>query len=125
MVSLAAAPVFLLQEVEAPALQTVSACMDRKMASEGPQGRARLNAVRSCVRAIETLRRWLLRAHRLPFPKHVVHFIDRVHARAAEPCGPTVQGQVVRALTWIERVADRQEVQQVIANTEMHFGAAG
>ena len=57
--------------------------MDKDMAMEGFTGRTRHNAVRSAVRAIETLRRWLLRVHQLPFPTSVVHFIDGAHARAA------------------------------------------
>ena len=122
---------FLLREMNAPALQTVSNCMDKEMAMQGLAGRTRLNTVRSYVRAIETLRGWLLRAHQLPFPTSAVNFVDCVHARAAEACGPTAPGQVVRALTWIERAAaipdgdrmsEKHEVQQVIANTEMHFG---
>mgnify|MGYP007048833425 CR=1 FL=1 len=61
---------------------------------------------------------------RLQWPKAVVHFIDYVRARAAEPCGPTVPNQALGALAWTERaagfdpnarLASRPEAQQAVA----------
>ena len=43
--------------------------MNKEMAMEGITGRTRLNTVRTYVRVIETIRRWLLRAHQLPFQR--------------------------------------------------------
>ena len=97
--------VHLFEQMGAPSLEMARACMDAERALEGLSGRARINAVRTYVRAGETLRRWLLLARGLPWPRTCVHFIDYMHARAAEPCGPTVPGQLLRALTWIERAA--------------------
>ena len=117
--------VHLFEQMGAPSLEMARACMDAERALEGLSGRARINAVRTYVRAGETLRRWLLLARGLPWPRTCVHFIDYMHARAAEPCGPTVPGQLLRALTWIERAAsvgerERQRERVLTRNARTH-----
>ncbi|CAK0871498.1 unnamed protein product, partial [Prorocentrum cordatum] len=88
----------LLGEMEAPSLEVAESCMDHGRALDGITGRARLNPVRSCVRAGEMLRSIL-------WPMKVVRFIDYVRARAAEPVGLTVPNQALRAMACAERAA--------------------
>ncbi|CAK0905403.1 unnamed protein product [Prorocentrum cordatum] len=108
-------------------------CIDPERAKDGINGSASLNTVRAHARATETMRRLVTRVHGAPWPKTVAHFIYYVDARAAEPCGPSVPNQTLRAVTWTERAAGlnfcveisaRPKVQRVVANTEMLLGAS-
>ncbi|CAK0834129.1 unnamed protein product [Prorocentrum cordatum] len=95
---------WLLGEMWALLLEMARSCTDRERALDDIAGRECLSAVKSLARADGTLRRWLLRAHSVPWPTFV-HFVGSVRAGAAEPCGPTMPKHAVRALAWTERAA--------------------
>ncbi|CAK0814467.1 unnamed protein product, partial [Prorocentrum cordatum] len=65
--------------------------------------RTRINTMRSHARAMETMSRWLPRAHGAPRPATIAHFIDCAHATAADPRGPRAPHKILRALVRTER----------------------
>ncbi|CAK0894957.1 unnamed protein product [Prorocentrum cordatum] len=77
----------LLEEMGAPSRETAQVRKHPERAKDGVTGCARINTVRSHLRVMETMRGWLVPAHGAPWPAKIVHFIDYVRARAAEPRG--------------------------------------
>ncbi|CAK0898965.1 unnamed protein product [Prorocentrum cordatum] len=111
--------IMLLEEMGAPSLETARTCTDPERAKNGgTTGRTRINTVRSHARAVETARRWLLRAHGAPWPVTIAHYIDYVHAKAAEPRGQAVPKQALRAMVWTERGAGVDQNDRLLARPE-------
>eukprot|EP00959_Pyramimonas_sp_CCMP1952_P294398 6157706-Pyramimonas_sp.AAC.1 len=71
--------------------------MNQERAKDAITGRRRIITVRSHVRVGETMCRWLPCACGVPRHVAIVRFLDYAHAMAAEPCGPTVPNQALRA----------------------------
>ncbi|CAL1173513.1 unnamed protein product [Cladocopium goreaui] len=102
-----------LKKFEAPALQHLEHCVSDRHLHMALAGRTRYNTLKRYVKTWMAFMQWLEAAKGVidyPVPGDLVEYL---FSRFDEPCGPTIPGLIVKAVTWMERTAcidDRMKV---------------
>ena len=94
-----------LKKFDAPALEHLEHCVSDRHLHMALAGRTRYNTLKRYVKTWMAFMQWLTAvkgALEYPVPGDLVEYL---FARYDEPCGPTVPGLIVKAITWMERIA--------------------
>ena len=96
----------LLFLYRAPCLLELSSDLDSGRKAEVVAGRLRNGSLRRYLAHIEDMVLWMQRTKLKGPPFRAGDAVDFLFMLAEEPCGHTVPGSVLRALSWFEKAAD-------------------
>ena len=95
-----------LKDINAPALASLQGSLDPDRAANLPVGRTRSSTLKRYLTYFKQWRLWLGEAKlRLP-PGRPADLVDFLLSRRDEPCGRTVPEAVLKAIAWVEQVAE-------------------
>ena len=94
-----------LKRLDAPALEHLEHCVDKKHVHLALAGRTRHNTLKRYVKVWRAFRQWLTAVRGDGGSPEVGDLIEYLFARYDEPCGPTVPPLIVKAVVWFERTA--------------------
>ena len=95
-----------LRHMDAPVLKKLESCLDRIAAERMLPGKTRATTVKRYVSYYRQWRQWLQEAKSVSVPGTEAGLIDYLMARWEEPCGRTIAGVLLKAVAWMERVAE-------------------
>ena len=98
-----------LVESGAPVLEKLQGSLDPDRAISLLAGRTRATTIKRYVTVYQQWRIWLREAREKPPPGRPADLIDYLLARRDEPCGRSVPELIMKAITWLEKVAELQE----------------
>ena len=96
----------LLAIYKAPCLLELSSDLDSGRKAEVVAGRLRNGSLRRYLAHIEDMVLWMQRTKLRGPPYRAGDVVDFLFMLAEEPCGHTVPGSVLRALSWFEKASD-------------------
>ena len=94
-----------LKKFEAPALEHLEHCVSDRHLHMALAGRTRYNTLKRYVKTWMAFMQWLNAVKgtlEYPVPGDLVEYL---FTRYDEPCGPTIPVLIVKAITWMERIA--------------------
>ena len=94
-----------LKKFEAPALEHLEHCVSDRHLHMALAGRTRYNTLKRYVKTWMAFMQWLSAVKgtlEYPVPGDLVEYL---FTRYDEPCGPTIPVLIVKAITWMERIA--------------------
>ena len=89
-----------LRRMDAPVLKKLESCLDRTAAQRMLPGKTRATTVKRYVSYYRQWRQWLHEAKSVSMPG------TEAMARWEEPCGRTIPEVLLKAVAWMERVAE-------------------
>ena len=95
-----------LQLMDAPVLTKLERCLDKVAAERMLPGKTRATTVKRYVSYYRQWRQWLQEAKSVSMPGTEADLIDYLMARWEEPCGRTIPEVILKAVAWMERVAE-------------------
>lgn len=102
-----------LKKFGAPSLDHLEHCVPDRHLHLALAGRTRYNTLKRYLKTWKGFMQWVLATKGFidyPEPGDLVEYL---FARYDEPCGPTIPGLIVKAVTWMERTADFDSRQRV------------
>ena len=94
-----------LKKMDAPALEHLEHCVSDRHLHMALAGRTRYNTLKRYVKTWMSFMQWLKAVKgtiEYPLPGELVEYL---FTRYDEPCGPTIPVLIVKAVTWMERIA--------------------
>ena len=95
-----------MQSCKAPVLATLESSLDSNRAIAMLAGRTRVTTLKRCVTVFPQWRLWLLEAKQIMPPGRPSDLVDYLIARRDEPCGRSMPELVMKAICWMEKVAE-------------------
>ena len=95
--------------MDAPVLAKLERCLDKTAAERMLPGKTRATTVKRYVSYYRQWRQWLQEAKSVSMPGTEADLIDYLMARWEEPCGRTIPEVILKAVAWMERVAEFPE----------------
>ena len=99
----------LREEIEicgAPVLKTSESSLDPGRAIAVLAGRTRVTTLKRYVTVLQQWRLWLLEAKQIVPPGRPSDLVDYLLARRDEPCGRSIPELIMKAICWMEKVAE-------------------
>ena len=99
----------LREELEicgAPVLATLESSLDPGRAIAMLAGRTRVTTLKRYVTVFQQWRLWLLEAKQIVPPGRPSDLVDYLLARRHEPCGRSIPELIMKAICWLEKVAE-------------------
>ena len=99
----------LREELEicgAPVLAAVESSLDPGRAIAMLAGRTRVTTLKRYVTVFQQWRLWLLEAKQIVPPGRPSDLVDYLLARRDEPCGRSIPELIMKAICWMEKVAE-------------------
>ena len=99
----------LKEELEicgAPVLATLESSLDPGRAIAMLAGRTRVTTLKRYVTVFQQWRLWLLEAKQIVPPGRPSDLVDYLLARRDEPCGRSIPELIMKAICWMEKVAE-------------------
>ena len=90
----------------APVLATLESSLDPNRAIAMLAGRTRVTTLQRYVTVFQQWRLWLLEAKQLAPPGRPSDLVDYLLARRDEPCGKSIPELILKAICWMEKVAE-------------------
>ena len=90
----------------APVVKTIDDCVDPERAYELLPGKTRSSTLKRYVTMYNTWRLWLQEAKRVDPPGRPADLVDYLLVLRDEPCVRTVPDSLLKAVSWIEKVAE-------------------
>ena len=94
-----------LCKMEAPALEELEHCVERRHLHLALAGRTRYNTLKRYVKVWRSFMQWVAASKGSGIYPEIGDLVEFLFTRYEEPCGPTVPPLVVKAVTWMERTA--------------------
>eukprot|EP00435_Cladocopium_sp_Y103_P068936 s20_g32.t1 len=94
-----------LTKIDAPALEHLEHCVDPRHLHLALAGRTRYNTLKRYIKVWKTFLQWVSAVKGYNSFPEIGDLVEYLFSRFDEPCGPTVPGLVVKAVTWFERTA--------------------
>ena len=95
-----------LKRLDAPALLHLEHCVDQKHLHLALAGRTRHNTLKRYIKTWRSFMQWLTAVRGMSASPEVGDLVEYLFTRFEEPCGATVPPLIVKAVVWLERVAD-------------------
>ena len=95
-----------LEGCKAPGLATLESSLDPNRAIAMLAGRPRVTTLKRYVTVFQQWRLWLLEAKQIIPPGRPSDLVDYLLARRDEPCGKSFPEQIMKAICWMEKVAE-------------------
>ena len=95
-----------LEICEAPVLATLESSLDPGRAIAMLAGRTRGTTLKRYVTVFQQWRLWLLEAKQIVPPGRPSDLVDYLLARRDEPCGRSIPELIMKAICWMEKVAE-------------------
>ena len=90
----------------APVVKTIDDCLDPERAYELLAGKTRSSTLKRYVTMYKRWQLWLQEAKRVDPPGRPADLGDHPSARRDEPCARTVPDSLLKAVSWMEKVAE-------------------
>ena len=95
-----------LKRLDAPALLHLEHCVDQKHLHLALAGRTRHNTLKRYIKTWRSFMQWLTAVRGMSASPEVGDLVEYLFTRFEGPCGATVPPLIVKAVVWLERVAD-------------------
>ena len=95
-----------LEGCKAPVLSTLESSLDPNRAIGMLAGRTRVTPLKRYVTVFQQWRLWLLEAKQIVPPGRPSNLVDYLLARRDEPCGKKIPELIMKAICWMEKVAE-------------------
>ena len=95
----------ILTDGETPVVQLAAGSDDPRRIITGALGSTRVGTLSMYTRSFQAFVVYLVQAFGVRWPETMSQVLDYLHARAAEPCSPSVPQVFMQALAWFERTA--------------------
>ena len=95
-----------LEGCKAPVLATLESSLDPNRAIAMLAGRTRVTTLKRYVTVFQQWRLWLLEAKQIVPPGRPSDLVDYLLARRDEPCGKSIPELIMKAICWMEKVAE-------------------
>ena len=95
-----------LEGCQAPVLATLESSLDPNRAIAMVAGRTTVTTLKRYVTVFQQWRLWLLEAKQIVPPGRPSDLVDYLIARRDEPCGKSIPELIMKAICWMETVAE-------------------
>ena len=95
-----------LKKFNAPALEHLEHCVPDKHLHLALAGRTRYNTLKRYIKTWKSFMQWLTATKGVQDYPEPGDLVEYLFTRYDEPCGPTIPGLIVKAVTWMERTAE-------------------
>ena len=95
-----------LKRIDAPALMHLEHCVDQKHLHLALAGRTRHNTLKRYIKTWRSFLQWLTAVRGSLASPEIGDLVEYLFTRYEEPCGATVPPLIVKAVVWLERIAD-------------------